>query len=305
MSVANPDKRAASAFMDSWMDLQDVASKLSRVSRAQRYEVYELFDWPESLPLDSYWMSPELTTCHGTPVWEELDERRRIVLSQHEAVAFFSLNVHLIRDLIGEVASRIYSTRFPGLSEFFHDFIHEENEHMWFFAQFCQRYGGKVYSTREVASRSTTTSETIQDLLVFGRILIAEELCDVFNARMAKDERLPPIARQINAVHHSDESRHIAFGRQMMRALGEEAARRSSPDELRSAGEYLARYISVCLRSFYNTAVYIDTGLSGARSIRSRLLADPARQAMHRQTVGRTVAYLERIDILDSGMVAW
>ena len=59
----------------------------------------------------------------------------------------------------------------------------------------------------------------LRDIIIFGRILIAEELCDVFNARMANDGRLPPLVREINGVHHRDESRHIAFGRQMMRSL--------------------------------------------------------------------------------------
>jgi len=305
MPIVDGNRGVAGIDVDGWKELQDVAGRLSRVSREQRYDVYELFDWPVSLPTDAYWMSPELTTCHGTEVWEKLDERHRVVLSRYEAVSFFSLNVHLIRDLIGEVAYRIHTTRFPGLSEFFHDFIHEENEHMWFFAQFCERYGGKVYSARDVIMRSATRPDVIQDLMVFGRILIAEELCDVFNARMAKDKRLPPIVQQINAVHHGDESRHIAFGRQMLRALREEAARRVPPDELRGAGEYLARYISVCLRSFYNTAMYTDAGLSGARSVRARLIADPARHAAHREIMGRTVAYLDRIGILHPAMVRW
>jgi hypothetical protein len=263
-----------------------------------------LFDWPGSLPADAYWMSPELTTCYGTELWAELDEQTRVTLSQYEAVNFFSLNIHLIRDLIGEVADRIYATRYPGLSEFFHDFIHEENEHMWFFAKFCQLYGGKVYPAKKWTA-AATGSDVIRDVMVFGRILIAEELCDVFNARMADDMRLPPIARQINAVHHGDESRHIAFGRQMMRTLHEDAVASCAPEELRAAGEYLAHYVSVCLLSFYNPAMYRDAGLSDPRSVRPRLLADPARHAIHRQTMERTVTFLDRTGVFDAAMVKW
>ena len=192
--------------------LQDVAAKLSVISRKNSYDPYELFEWPDSLPTTGYWMAPELMTCYGTPVWSELTEQQRLSLSHWESVNFFSLNVHLIRELIGEVADRIYETRFPGLSDFFHDFISEENKHMWFFATFCLRYGGKVYPSGKMFSPANTTENVLQDVMVFGRILIAEELCDAFNMRMAEDTRLPALVQQINLVHHRDEARHIAFG---------------------------------------------------------------------------------------------
>jgi hypothetical protein len=285
--------------------LVEVANRLSRISREQRYDVYTRFDWPASLPTDRYWMSPELTTCHGSAVWDGLGERERITLSQFEAVNFFSLNVHLIRELIGEVAGRIHTTRYPGLSEFFHDFLHEENQHMWFFARFCQLYGGQVYPSRAQVGPPVTDHDVLRDLTVFGRILVAEELCDVFNARMADDDRLPAIAREINAVHHDDESRHIAFGRQIMRALHEEAVRTADADERRKAGVYLAHYISVCLKAFYNPRVYEAAGLAEPRRVRPRLLADPARKAAHKAVMGRTVSFLTRIGVLTEGMVEW
>ena len=112
--------------------LQEVAAQLSTISRNDSYDPYVLFEWPDSLPTTDYWMAPELMTCYGTPAWSEFSEQQKLTLSQWESVNFFSLNVHLIRELIGEVADRIYETRFPGLSDFFHDFISEENKHMWF-----------------------------------------------------------------------------------------------------------------------------------------------------------------------------
>ncbi|MEU0383205.1 diiron oxygenase [Streptomyces chartreusis] len=285
--------------------LSEVAGRLSELSRQQAYNVYELFDWPDSLPEDQYWIAPELMTVHGTPVWEELTEEERIRLSRWESVNFFSLNVHLIRELIGEVADRIYTTRFPGLSDFFHDFIHEENEHMWFFATFCRRYGGKLYPTRRLNTEFAGDDGALHDLTVFGRILIAEELCDAFNAPMGTDERLPRIVQDINQVHHRDESRHIAFNRQLMRALAEEAAATSGPDGPARAGDYLARYITVCLRSLYNPTVYLDAELPNARGLRARLLGDVARQEAHRALLSRTMSFLERIGLCTEADVAW
>ena len=284
--------------------LQEVAAKLSVISRQNTYDPYVLFEWSDSLPRTDYWMAPELMTCYGTPIWDEFTEEQRLTLSQWEAVNFFSLNVHLIRELIGEVADRIYETRFPGLSDFFHDFISEENKHMWFFATFCLRYGGKVYPSGKAFSPASADEDVLRDLMVFGRILIAEELSDAFNMKMAEDTRLPALVQQINRVHHHDESRHIAFGRQMMRTLCERAASKTGADGLRVASDYLARYTSVCLQAFYNPTMYADAGIEGGRRLRARLLEDPSREQTHRDLMSRTTTFLERLGLGSAATVA-
>ena len=284
--------------------LQEVAAKLSVISRKNSYDPYQLFEWPDSLPETEYWMAPELMTCYGTPIWSDFTEQERLTLSQWESVNFFSLNVHLIRELIGEVSNRIYETRFPGLSDFFHDFISEENKHMWFFATFCLRYGGKVYPSTKLVSAASPAEDVLRDVMVFGRILIAEELCDAFNMRMAEDSRLPALVQQINRVHHRDESRHIAFGRQMMRSLSDRAASTAGEDGMRFAGDYLARYAAVCLQSFYNPAMYADAGIEGGRRLRARLLNDPVRQQTHRELMNRTTVFLERLGLASAETAA-
>jgi hypothetical protein len=289
---------------DATQRLQEVAAKLSVISRQNTYDPYVLFEWSDSLPVTDYWTAPELMTCYGTPVWDEFTEQQRLTLSRWEAVNFFSLSVHLIRDLIGEVADRIYETRFPGLSDFFHDFISEENKHMWFFATFCLRYGGKLYPSGKMFSAESVDEDVLRDLMVFGRILIAEELCDAFNIRMADDKRLPALVQQINRVHHHDEARHIAFGRQMMRALSERAAATAGQDGLQVVGDYLARYTSVCLQSFYNPAMYADAGIGGGRRLRARLLDDPAREQAHRDLMSKTTTFLERLGLAPTAAVA-
>jgi hypothetical protein len=287
--------------------LEEVATRLSRISRESRYDPYRIFEWPESLPDDQFWMSPELMTCYGTQPWEEMSAVLRLRLSRFEVLNFFSLNVHLIRELIGAVAERIYTTRYPVLSEFFHDFIAEENVHAWFFATFCQRYGGKVYPpAKTIAEQAADRAPgPIHDLSVFGRILIAEELCDYFNKAMTSDERLPAICRQINKVHHEDESRHIAFGRQIMRALSEEARDQSGEAAISEVGHYLARYITTCVRSFYRLNVYADAGVESPASFRRVLLASRERSAIHREMMGRTTDFLTRIGVFDEAAVQW
>lgn len=287
--------------------LAEVAARLSAISRREQYDPYTAFAWPGALDPDQFWISPELMTCYGTPEWDVLGERQLISLSHYEAVSFFSLNVHLIRDLIGEVADRIYTTSYPGLSEFFHDFIREENAHAWFFATFCRRYGGRIYRSRSLpAIPGPDTSSRLRDVQVFGRILIAEEMSDHYNTVMAGDERLPAIVRQINEFHHQDEARHIAFGRQIMRALAESL--RESPDgeqDLAAARSYLTRYIGVCLRLFYDPEVYADAGLPDPAGLRRRVMSHDGRRAAHRECLGRTASFLGRIGLADRSAIRW
>jgi hypothetical protein len=288
-----------------WQRLEKVATQLSTISREKRYDVYTVFDWPEALDEDRYWISPQLMTCYGTAQWDELTEHQRLTLSHYEAVGFFSLNVHLIRELIGAVVDRIYTSRYPMLSEFFHDFIAEENVHAWFFATFCRRYGGKIYQPKQVGLGTPADQGVLRDIAVFGRILIAEELCDFFNTTMADDDRLPQICRDINRVHHEDEARHIAFGRQIMRALCDEAVEQAGPEGLGEVGQYLGRYIGVCLRTFYNREIYADAGLPNPGMIRSQLVTDPGRIRAHRMAAGRTVAFLKRTGVMSDDDVRW
>jgi hypothetical protein len=289
-----------SVEQDATQRLQEVATRLSVISRQDTYDPYLLFEWSDSLPVTDYWMAPELMSPYGTSVWDEFTEEQKLTLSHWEAVNFFSLNVHLIRELIGEVADRIYATRFPGLADFFHDFISEENKHMWFFATFCLKYGGKVYPSGKTFPAGSADEEVLRDLMVFGRIMIAEELSDAFNIKMAEDTRLPALVQRINGVHHHDEARHIAFGRQMMRALAERAAATAGEDGLRVVGDYLARYEQVVLHGFYNPATYADAGIEGGRRLRARLLEDPAREQIHRDWMSKTTTFLERLGLVGS-----
>ena len=291
--------------MNSSQRLEKVAAQLSDISREHRYDPYRTFDWPQDLPAAEYWMSPELMTCFGSDIWSQLSDAQRLKLNHSETIGFFSLNVHLIKDLIGEVVNRIYTTRYPGLSEFFHDFIAEENIHAWFFATFCRRYGGGVLPPVRSIFGSSSGDGVVRDITVFGRILIAEELCDYFNVAMAHDDRLPPICQQINRVHHEDESRHIAFGREMMRALSDEAMERANEEELANLRSYLSRYIATCVNSLYNRAVYADAGLPEPGHIRARLLASGDCGEMRQRILGRTVSFMERLGLVDRAQIAW
>jgi len=267
-----------------------VLERLTEKSVTDHYNPYTHFDWPDSLPEEAYWMSPSLLSIHGTEFESELSESQKMALSKWESINFYSMNVHGIRELLTEVIDRIHTRGFEGPSEFFHHFIGEENEHMWFFAEFCLRYGGKLYSTLRLKGESEQDTD-IANLLVFSRILLFEELVDHFNTTMANDELLHETIREINRVHHRDESRHIAFGRELVSMLYARARPAMSDEQLAEIESYLKGYVAVILNSFCSSVVYRDAGLDGIKGLRSRVLAHPGRRAAAKLAVRKPMSF--------------
>jgi len=272
--------------------------KLTRASIAHDYNPYSLFDWPERLPADAWWMSRELLTVYDTPAMERLDTSTLQALSRWESIHFYSLNVHGIRELLAAVVQRIHAPGYGAWSEFFHRFIAEENDHMWFFAQFCLRYGAKIYPDKSIKTPPPSLDPEAETFLVFARILLFEELVDHFNTRMAQDESLPDIVRHLNRVHHEDESRHIAAGRHFVKELHARLSSRLAPAALLELDVYLRRYLQAMLEMLYNPAVYRDAGVADPYAFRAALLDQPTRKLHHRKFVQRTLGFLSSHKIL-------
>ncbi|MFE9010887.1 diiron oxygenase [Streptomyces cyaneofuscatus] len=275
-----------------------ILDRLATKSIDDYYNPYRLFEWPEQLPEDMWWMSPELTTTYGTEWAEKLTPEQLHTLSKHESINFYSLNVHGIRELLVEVVNRIHTAGFETPSEFFHHFIGEENEHMWFFAEFCLRYGKKIYRQPTGGAETAAPSDKVQSLLVFARILIFEELVDHFNSAMAEDERLHETIRGINRIHHQDESRHIAFGRELVNLLHQDLKRTATEQELDEVSTYLRRYMRHSFESLYHPQVYRDAGIERPHELRRALLESPARAEAEQRTFRKTAKFLEKTGLI-------
>jgi hypothetical protein len=267
------------------------------------YNPYKMFEWPDELPEEQWWMSRELMTVHGTAIEQELTEKQLMAISRWESIHFYSLNVHGIRELLLEVIKRVHTPGFEIESEFFHHFIGEENEHMWFFATFCNKYGGKIYKDKKSKWSIESVEPDIESLLVFARILIFEEIVDYFNLRMGRDESLHPIIRQVNNIHHQDESRHIAFGREIVKQLFAGVRAKHPPERLAEIDDYLSRYLAASIQSLYSPAVYQDAGLPEPYKVRAALIEDPARKTYDAKVLKRTIDFLKDIRIISKGAV--
>lgn len=284
--------------------LRDIVSKLSGMSVRDHYNVFEKFDWPESIEENQPWMSRDLLTVYGTEDEAALSEEELNRLSKWESINFYSLNVHGIRELLAEVVQRIHMPGYETITPYLHHFLGEENDHMWFFAEFCLRYGGKLYPNPNVSLGQQFSGKAL-DMVTFAKIQLFEEIVDHFNKRVAEDASIDPFIREINRVHHRDESRHIAFGRELVLWLYEDVRQQGDEQVLRDIESYLRGYVINSVNMLYNPKVYQDAGLPGdAFERRKRLLQDEKRQAMHKEIARKPENFLLKYGLISEPIFA-
>lgn len=231
---------------------------LSAASIRTAWDPWNDIDWPDAVSDDEWCMSPELTSLYGTPEWNALGSSGQVALARYEAVNFFSLNIHGERLLMEGIARRLYRPHLQGLARYLHHFLEEENRHSAAFAMFCERYGPGVYPDRKIPAAATTRPTAEDDFVFFAQIMVFEEIVDVYNVTMARDQRLAPIVREINARHHADESRHLAFGRALVADLAEKA--RFDADARDRLTRDLSDFLAASWREYANPSVYRDAG---------------------------------------------
>lgn len=277
--------------------LAKIVRKLSTLS-ARVYPIpSDTIDWPEQLSHDHWYTSPELISIYGTPYWEALSEAQHKKLSFFEAVNFYSLNINGEKPLVKGLSDRLYSNGREDVTAYLHHFLDEENKHMQYFGRFCMAYAGKVYPDKKlVFPRQYADGE--DNFMFFVQVMIFEEIADYYNSAQAKDERLHPLARRINLLHHQDEARHLVFGREYVAELWKRFAPRWPSDVIEGVHSRIADYLQAAWKAYYNPEMYADAGLHNGYEIFEQAFASE-RASAHRQSVSKkVVAYLLNNEML-------
>jgi hypothetical protein len=246
--------------------LTSVCDRLCELSRARFIDPYQCVPWPEALDDQAWHFSPDLMSLSGTPAAENLDAAVLRRLSLYEALNFFSLNIHGEKLLLQGIASRLHERRFRATTPYLLHFIDEENKHLYWFGEFCRRYG-RVYSSRHLAIAAEPLPVTAEDFLFFSRVMVFEDIVDTYNARMAGDPRLSAIVRQINRLHHADEVRHRAFGRAFLRHLWRDSNAEWSGPVRDAVGQRLKAYFDLVWHDYVNADVYRDAGFPDPHAV--------------------------------------
>ena len=276
-----------------------LAARLTQASRRKLWDVYSQFSWPEQLDATKWAMPPELVSIHGTEAWDRLGDEQRRRLSLYELGNFFSLVLQGERPLVQGLVHRLYA-RDGGreITDYLHHFIDEENKHMVMFGEFCHRYIGKVYPEKKVVlPRKYEKGE--EDVAFYCKVMVVEELGDYYNVAIERDERVDPLVREFNRVHHIDEARHLAFGRRHLAELFELHRPGWSDETLAGFRTWLAEYVKSSWGDYYNPTMYKDAGLPDGYALRQMALSHPACAAHRKRASDKLVRYF-----VDHGLLA-
>jgi len=277
----------------------ELATRLTQASRRKFWDVYNYFQWPEKLQADAWCMPPELISIYGTELYESLDEAQRKKLSLYEIGNFFSLVLQGERPLVQGLVHRLYSKHSSTpVTEYLHHFVDEENKHMVMFGEFCNRYVGKVYPEKKISlPREYAKGE--EEVAFFCKVMVVEEFGDYYNVIIGKDDRVDPLVAEINRVHHTDEARHLAFGRKYLTELFEEHSAKWSPEAMKGFQDWLVAYLRASWGDYYNPAMYKDAGLPDSYEVRQMAMAHPACAAHRKAASEKLVSYFVKNKILD------
>jgi len=276
----------------------ELATRLTGASRRKAWDVYSAFNWTASLEAGRWCMPPELISIYGTPAYEALGDEQKKRLSLFEIGNFFSLVLQGERPLVQGLVHRLYlNSSSREITEYLHHFVDEENKHMVMFGEFCNRYIGKVYPEKKIAlAREYAKGE--EEVAFFCKVMVVEELGDFYNVLIERDERVAPLVRELNRVHHIDEARHLAFGRLHLAELSARYLFEWPAETLAGFGAWLVEYLRASWGDYYNPTMYRDAGLADAYEVRQMAFAHPACAAHRQRASAKLVKYFVKTGLL-------
>jgi hypothetical protein len=271
------------------------AQRLLLSTAARSYDPDLDIDWSAPLVPGKAWLLPYRSTLYGTPLWESLTPEQRLELGKHEAASIAGTGIWLECILLrllaklaydGDPASRHVQYAFAEMAE--------ECRHSTMFAMMIKRMGTPMYRPAPPVHRLGRLLPAIaHGPVMWGAILIGEELTDRYQREMAGSDEIQPLMRMVNRIHILEEARHIGFARA---ELVRSAARLTAAERAWHRGT-LAHIGYLVARNLISPGVYRSVGLD-PRQARKVALANPYHQETIRFGGEKIMAFLA-----DAGLV--
>jgi hypothetical protein len=204
------------------VDRQALSTRLLGSAAKKSYDPVVDIDWAAPIPCDLYGLSPEWSTLYGTPLWDSLTEEQRVTLTIHEYCSISGVGIWfecllmqlVLKDVYGEDPAQPHVQW--ALTE-----IADECRHSVMFARTAEKFGAPSYQPQASILRLGKAFVARADgPAAYAAILVAEEILDIFQRDLMKDERVQPLTRATSQIHVVEEARHMRFAR-------EEIARRT------------------------------------------------------------------------------
>jgi hypothetical protein len=244
------------------VDRQELSTRLLGSAAKKSYDPVVDIDWDAPTPEGLYGLSPEWSSLYGTPLWDELTEDQRITLTTHEMCSISGVGIWfecllmqlVLRDVYGDDPAQPHVQW--ALTE-----IADECRHSVMFARTAEKLGVPSYQPPPSILRlGRIFAATGDGASAYAAILVAEEILDIFQRDLMKDERVLPIIRAGSQIHVIEEARHMRFAR-------EEIARRApklSFLQRRKHRTVIASVAAIIADNLVQPEVYAAVGLDPA-----------------------------------------
>jgi hypothetical protein len=284
-------------------DRERIAERLLRSTATRSYDPELDINW-SAPPVPGKAFFPEhRSTLYGTALFEQLSPEQRRELGKHEAASVAGTGIWLEFVLLrllaklayqGDPASRHVQYALAEMAE--------ECRHSTMFARLIEWMGTPVYRPSPLVQRLGKILPGIAyGPIMWGAILIGEELTDRYQREMVNDESIQPLTRMVNRIHIMEEARHIGFARA---ELARSAARLTRA-ELLYHRALLGRIAFIVARNLVTPEVYSSVGLDPRQAHRVAL-ANPAYQETIRYGGEKIVAFLAENGLVGApGMFWW
>ena len=279
----------------------DLADRLLASSAALSYDPDTEIDWDAPLPEGEYGLPAEWSTLYGTPLWDEMTEAQRAILTRHEAAS--QLNTGIWFEMIlQQMIIRDQYAKDPATPEFRFALteVADECRHSLMFARLCEKIGAPVYYPNRLVVELARVFKTFAPYEVaYGAGLVAEEVLDVLQRDTLTDPKVLDIIRTSSRIHVVEESRHMKFARAEVR------------EHLAGAGRLRRWHSSVAIAvvgyvivtNLVNPRVYQAAGLDTERAL-AAAAGNPHRKSMLRNACAPLMEFLGEAGLLTPPAIA-
>src|SRR4051812_18420622 len=241
------------------VDRQELSSRLLGSAAKTSYDPVVDIDWSAPIPAGLYGLSPEWSTLYGTPLWDRLSEEQRVTLTVHEYCSISGVGIWfecllmqlLLRDIYGDAPAQPHVQWAP--TE-----IADECRHSVMFARTAEKFGAPSYQPPSSILRlGKLFAAKMDGPAAYAAILVAEEILDIFQRDLMKDERVQPLTRATSQIHVVEEARHMRFAREEIARRTPELSRR----QLRRHRSVVAAVAAIVVDNLVQPGVYTSVGL--------------------------------------------
>jgi len=247
------------------------------------------------------WHLAEWSPLAGVACVTGLDAEAGRELSRHEAAAFLSANVHAERRFIS-AATRRLERGDASHAEYLRHLVEEETCHADLFEAACNAWLGGLQPDRSLAFEASRRSPLEEDLVLHGQLLIFEEITDAHDVAHARAADLARCVREIHAAHHADESRHLAFGRAVLRELAERAHRELDDEARQNVARQLASAWGACWRAIATSEPARRAGLADPAGARAQAWRNTAFAGLRARVLSERLSGLLACGLLPEDM---